>query len=114
MNIKTDYSDIKWKDKLIRIVQDKTDVEHWSPMSNAVGNALYKYIREGRPKVDGETHIFLSMAAPQTANARVHRYFYAVDQDFYMQFVYDDESGVYAFRLLDWDGEVYGEWVVNL
>ena len=29
----------------------------------------------------------LSMAAPQTANARVHRY---------------------------WDGEVYGEWLVNL
>ena len=56
----------------------------------------------------------LSMAAPKTANARVHRYFYPVDQDFYMQFVYDDESGVYAFRLLDWDGEVYGEWVVNL
>ena len=36
----------------------------------------------------------LSMAAPQTANARVHRYFYPVDQDFYMQFVYDDESGL--------------------
>lgn len=57
-------SDIKWKDKLIRIIQDKTDMEHWAPMSNAVGNALYKYIREGRPKVKGETHIFLSMAAP--------------------------------------------------
>ena len=56
----------------------------------------------------------LSMAAPQAANARVHRYFYAVDQDFYMQFVYDDESGVYAFRLMDWDGESYGEWVTSL
>lgn len=56
----------------------------------------------------------LSMAVPQTANARVHRYFYAVDQDFYMQFAYDDESGVYAIRLLDWEGEVYGEWVINL
>lgn len=57
-------SDIKWKDKLIRIVQDKTGVEHWAPMSNAVGNALYKYIKEGRPKVEGEPHIFLSMDAP--------------------------------------------------
>ena len=56
----------------------------------------------------------LSVAAPQTANARVHRYFYPVDQDFYMQFVYDDESGVYAFRLMDWDGECYGEWVTSL
>ena len=56
----------------------------------------------------------LNMAAPQTANARVHRYFYAVDQDFYMHFVYDDESGVYAFRLMDWDGECYGEWVTSL
>jgi hypothetical protein len=31
-----------------------------------------------------------------------------------MQAVYDDETGVYAFRLMDWDGEVYGEWVVYL
>ena len=54
----------------------------------------------------------LSMAAPQTANARVHRYFYAVDQDFYMQFAYDDVSGAFAIRLMDWDGECYGEWVV--
>ena len=54
----------------------------------------------------------LSMAATQTANARVHRYFYAVDQDFYMQFAYDDVSGAFAIRLMDWDGECYGEWVV--
>ena len=57
-------SDIRWKDKLIRIIQDKTGVEHWAPMSNAVGNALYKYIKDGRPKVEGETHVFLSMIAP--------------------------------------------------
>ena len=57
-------SDIRWKDKLIRIIQDKTKVEHWAPMSNAVGNALYKYIKEGRPKIEGETHVFLSMVAP--------------------------------------------------
>ena len=54
----------------------------------------------------------LSMSAPQTANARVHRYFYAVDQDFYMQFAYDDVTGAFAIRLMDWDGECYGEWVV--
>jgi hypothetical protein len=54
------------------------------------------------------------MAAPQTANAKVHRTFYAVDQDFYMQFAYDDVSGVFAIRLMDWDGECYGEWVVNI
>ena len=54
----------------------------------------------------------LSMVAPQTANARVHRYFYAVDQDFYMQFAYDDVSGAFAIRLMDWDGECYGEWIV--
>ena len=57
-------SDIRWKDKLIRIIQDKTKVEHWAPMSNAVGNALYRYIKDGRPKVEGETHVFLSMVAP--------------------------------------------------
>ena len=31
-----------------------------------------------------------------------------------MQFAYDDVSGVFAIRLMDWDGEVYGEWVVYL
>ena len=60
------------------------------------------------------TVLTLSMAAPQSANAQVHRVFQPIDQDFYMQAVYDDETGVYAFRLMDWDGEVYGEWVVYL
>ena len=56
----------------------------------------------------------LSIAAPQSASAKVHRVFQPIDQDFYMQAVYDDETGVYAFRLMDWDGEVYGERVVYL
>ena len=56
----------------------------------------------------------LGMATPQSANAQVHRVFQPIDQDFYMQAVYDDQTGVYAFRLMDWDGEVYGEWVVYL
>ena len=49
--------------------------------------------------------VFALSAAPQSASAKVHRVFYAVDQDFYMQFAYDDVSGVFAIRLMDWDGE---------
>ena len=69
--------------------------------------------------------VFALSAAPQSASAKVHRVFYAVDQDFYMQFAYDDVSGdfymqfayddvsgVFAIRLMDWDGECYGEWYV--
>ena len=56
--------------------------------------------------------VFALSAAPQSASAKVHRAFYAVDQDFYMQFAYDDVSGVFAIRLMDWDGECYGEWYV--
>ena len=56
----------------------------------------------------------LGIATPQSANAQVHRVFQPIDQDFYMQAVYDDQTGVYAFRLMDWDGECYGEWVVYL
>lgn len=36
--------------------------------------------------------VFALSAAPQSASAKVHRAFYAVDQDFYMQFAYDDVS----------------------
>ena len=53
----------------------------------------------------------MSMAAPQSANACVYRMFQPVDQDFYLQIVYDDESGVFAVRLMDWDGEEYATWV---
>ena len=44
--------------------------------------------------------VFALSAAPQSASAKVHRVFYAVDQDFYMQFAYDDVSGVFAIRLM--------------
>ena len=43
--------------------------------------------------------VFALSAAPQSASAKVHRVFYAVDQDFYMQFAYDDVSGVFAINL---------------
>ena len=45
----------------------------------------------------------LSMAAPQSANAQVHRVFQPIDQDFYMQAVYDDQTGVYA----------HGKWIIT-
>ncbi len=55
---------IRWKDSFVRTIQDKTDAEHWVPMMNRTGNALYRYIKEGRPKIPGEDHVFLSAMAP--------------------------------------------------
>ena len=39
----------------------------------------------------------LGMATPQSANAQVHRVFQPIDQDFYMQAVYD-EFGEYLLK----------------
>ena len=57
-------SDIRWKDGFVRTIQDKTKTEHRVPMMNRTGNALYRYIKEGRPKIPGEDHVFLSTMAP--------------------------------------------------
>ena len=57
-------SDIRWKDSFVRTIQDKTKAEHWAPMMNRTGNALYRYIRDGRPKIPGEDHVFLTIMAP--------------------------------------------------
>jgi site-specific recombinase XerD len=57
-------SDIDWKSRTIRLIQSKTSVEIWLPMSNGVGNAIYRYIKEGRPSVIDDSHVFLKARAP--------------------------------------------------
>lgn len=57
-------SDIDWKTHTIRFVQSKTCVEIWLPMSVSVGNAIYRYLRNGRPFVMDDPHVFLKARAP--------------------------------------------------
>lgn len=57
-------SDIDWKSRTIRLVQSKTDVGIWLPMSNSVGNAIYRYLKDGRPSVMDDPHVFLKTRAP--------------------------------------------------
>lgn len=57
-------SDIDWKSHTICFMQAKTKVEIKLPMSNSVGNAIYKYIKYGRPSVVKSPNIFLKTRAP--------------------------------------------------
>lgn len=57
-------SDVNWKSRTIRLIQSKTSVEIWLPMSNSVGNAIYHYLKEGRPSVMDNPHVFLKARAP--------------------------------------------------
>lgn len=55
--------DIDWKKKLITIVQKKTWVKLALPMPIIVGNSIYMYLRDGRPKA-GSEYIFIRHKAP--------------------------------------------------
>ena len=56
---------IDWKNACIRFIQKKTSKETVLPMPVSVGNALYLYITEARPK-SGCPYIFLKSKAPYT------------------------------------------------
>lgn len=58
------FSDIDWKGKSIRFSQNKTDSEVWLAMPTSVGNAIYKYLRYGRPQMADSEYIFVGMKAP--------------------------------------------------
>lgn len=55
--------DIDWKNHTVSIVQQKTEKLLTLPLQNEVGNAIYKYMRYGRPKSESE-FIFIRHAAP--------------------------------------------------
>jgi len=55
--------DISWERDEIRVVQEKTGSPLALPMSAAVGNALFDYLAEGRPR-SGDPHVFLGLARP--------------------------------------------------
>lgn len=62
--VKLRLGDIDWKRQMLRFSQDKggTDVCLYMPAS--VGNAIYRYIRDARPKCSRDDHIFLRHEAP--------------------------------------------------
>ncbi len=62
--VKLTFSSIDWKNRLIRFNQDKTDVESCLPMPVQVGNAIFSYIKEGRPKGANTSFIFVQSKAP--------------------------------------------------
>ena len=62
--ISLDMKDINWKEKSIRIIQQKTGVEHLHPVDNGTLNAVFRYIRDGRSKNADTTKVFVSAKAP--------------------------------------------------
>ena len=57
------FNDIDWKQKSIRIIQQKTGKALVLPMPVKTGNVLFRYIRDGRPK-SGEPYVFIRHEAP--------------------------------------------------
>jgi len=57
------FSNIDWRKHEISIVMQKTKVEIRLPMPVDVGNAIYAYLKDGRPKSQNN-HIFLRAKAP--------------------------------------------------
>lgn len=57
-------SDIDWKNRIIRIIQQKTKVEHFHPMDVRTGNAIYRYIKGARHGNTDCDMLFLKVKAP--------------------------------------------------
>jgi len=58
------FSDINWKDRTIRFRQKKTGTEVWLAMPVSVGNAIYHYLKDCRPKVAKCDYLFVTTRAP--------------------------------------------------
>ena len=57
------FSNIDWKKHEISLIMQKTKVEIRLPMPVDVGNAIYSYLKDGRPS-SKDNHIFLRAKAP--------------------------------------------------
>ena len=58
------FRDINWKDWSIRFQQEKTEAEVWLAMPVSVGNAIYQYLKESRPREVKCDNIFVTIKAP--------------------------------------------------
>lgn len=57
-------ADIDWKRQCIQFQQHKTDTETYNAMPTAVGNAIFRYLRDVRPKGIENEYVFVSLASP--------------------------------------------------
>lgn len=57
-------SDINWENRSICFIQDKTGVEHRIPMTIRADNAIFKYLKEGRPRGRHSDLVFIRLKAP--------------------------------------------------
>lgn len=57
------FENIDWKQRSIRIIQQKTGKALLMPMPVRTGNILFRYLRDGRPKSD-EPFVFIRHKAP--------------------------------------------------
>ena len=58
------FEDINWKDRSIHFRQEKTGTEVWLAMPISVGNAIYHYLKDCRPREAKCNHIFVTIRAP--------------------------------------------------
>lgn len=58
------FGDIDWKDRSIRFHQTKTGKEVWLAMPVSVGNAIFHYLKNSRPRESQSDYIFLTTKAP--------------------------------------------------
>ena len=58
------FGDIDWKDRSIRFHQKKTGKEVWLAMPVSVGNAIFHYLKNSRPRKSESDYIFLTTKAP--------------------------------------------------
>ncbi|NLB41385.1 MAG: tyrosine-type recombinase/integrase, partial [Clostridiales bacterium] len=57
------FEDISWEDSTLRVMQIKTKVEVVLPIPLEAGNAVYRYLTEGRPE-SKSPYIFINHKAP--------------------------------------------------
>lgn len=57
-------TDIDWKRQCIQFQQCKTDTETYNAMPTAVGNAIFRYLRDVRPKGIENEYVFVSLTSP--------------------------------------------------
>ena len=62
--INLELDDVDWQEKSIRFTQVKTHKEMCLPMPVEVGNAIYAYLADGRPRGIESTKIFVSSNIP--------------------------------------------------
>lgn len=62
--VNLELSDIDWKKQCICFRQDKTDCDVFLAMPVSVGNAIYRYLRDARPRKSKSNKIFVDFRAP--------------------------------------------------